>query len=206
MLTHFLQGMLMGFYVAAPIGAVSIIYIRRALNNGLASGISSILGVTTAETIYAAATIYGLSFFSNFLLEWEREMKLCGAFFLLFIGAKSFFINPIKKQRILKKQSLVYDYFSTLLVGIINPIAIIAFVAIIASFGAKSLQSSTDSFAMLFGFALASTIFSLSLIAAALFLKNRFYSKDSQLIYALNQASGALIVMFALAIFTFSFL
>ncbi len=194
----------MGLYVAAPIGAVSIIYIRRALHNGFWSGMISALGVNLAETTYAAAAIYGLSFFSDFLLAWQKEMKLCGAFFLLFIGAKSLFSNPVKKQKIVSSKTLIYDFFSTFLIGILNPIAILGFVAIFASFGASGLQQSSHSFVMLLGFALGSISFSVALISSAFFLKRKFYSKDSQLIYALNQGSGVLIVLFALAILTFS--
>ncbi len=195
---------MMGFYVAAPIGAVSIIYIRRSLSNGIVSGVVSALGVTTAETLYAAIVIYGLSFYSDFLLAWEDEMKLCGAFFLLAMGAKSLFLNSAKKIKISKTKDLIYDYFSMLFFGIFNPIAILGFVAIFASFGAKSLQNSYSSIVMLSGFALASFSFSLSLIAVSVFLKRRFYTRDAQLIYILNQISGVLIVIFAIAIFTFS--
>ncbi len=205
MLDHFIQGLMMGFYVAAPLGAVSIIYIRRALNNGLSSGVVSAFGVATAETIYATIAIFGLSFFADFLLKWEREMRLCGAFFLLFLGTKSLFLNPVKKVKISTGKSLVYDYFTILLLGLFNPIAILGFIAIFASFAAQSLQDFYSSLLMLFGFFVASLTFCLALISSAFFLKNRLATTDMRLIYILNQASGILIILFAMAIFTFSF-
>lgn len=195
----------MGLCVAAPIGAVSIIYIRRTLVNGLVSGIISALGVTTAEVMYAVIVICGLSFVADFLLAWEKELKLFGALFLLAIGAKTLFLNPLKRIRISRKKDLVYDYFSMLFFGIFNPIAILGFVTIFAAFGARSLQDSTHSLEMLLGFALASFSFSLTLIGSALFLKRKFYQRDAQLIYTLNQVSGVGIVLFAMWILTFSF-
>jgi threonine/homoserine/homoserine lactone efflux protein len=205
MIDHFIQGMMMGFYVAAPVGAVSIIYIKRSLNNGFSSGFVSALGVATAETIYAAIVIFDLSLFADFLLKWEKEMRLCGAFFLLFLGAKSLFVNPIKKVTISTRKSLIYDYFTILLLGLFNPIAIFGFIAIFASFAAQSLQDFYSSIFMLLGFSLASLTFCLFLIFSAFFLKNRFLTTDMRLIYILNQGSGILIILFAMAIFTFSF-
>ena len=193
----------MGFYVAAPIGAVCIIYIRRTLSNGLKSGIVSALGVTTAEALYAVVVIYGLSFFSDFLLTWEKEMKLCGAFFLLAMGAKSLLAAPPKKIKISKKKDLIYDYFSMLFFGIFNPIAILGFVAIFASFGARSLQDPHNSLVMLLGFVTASFSFCLTLIGASLFLKQRFDARDAQLISLFTQVSGVVIVLFAMAILLF---
>ncbi len=206
MLEHFLQGMLMGFYIAAPIGAVSIIYIRRTLNNGISSGIISALGVTTAETIYATIVIFGLSFFSDFLLKWERELRLCGAFFLLFLGVKILFFNPIKKVSLFAKQkTLLYDYFTMLFLALFNPIALFGFVAIFVGFAARSLQDIYTSLTMLFGFSLASFSFCLSLIFSAHLLRNMFLNDDLHLVFILNQLSGVMIILFAIAIFTFSF-
>ena len=62
MLTHFVKGLMMGFYIALPFGVISIIYLKRTLKNGLASGIASALGVTTGETFYGAVVIFGLYF------------------------------------------------------------------------------------------------------------------------------------------------
>ena len=206
MLTHFFKGVMMGFYIAIPFGVVSVIYLKRTLKNGLASGIASALGVSTGEAFYGAVVIFGLYFVSDFLLAWESEMKLCGAFFLLFIGIKSFFSNPAKGVKIDKRKSLISDYFSMLVLSIFNPIAIVGFATIFASFGASSLQNYSDSAIMLLGFAIASFSYCLILIAVAVMIKNKFYVKDVQLLEVLNQVSGVVIIIFTILIFTFSFL
>ncbi len=206
MLAHFIKGLMMGFYIAVPFGVVSIIYLKRTLKNGVASGIFSALGVTTGETFYGAVVIFGLYFISDFLLKWEDEMKLCGAFFLLSVGVKSFFSSPKINIKIAKTTGLVADYFSMLVLSILNPIAIVGFVTIFASFGARSLQTYGDSMIMLFGFAVASFSYCMTLIAVALLIKNKFNTRDAQLLYILNQISGVVIIIFTILIFSFSFL
>ena len=196
----------MGFYVAAPLGAISILYIRRTLQRGKMSGFFSALGVNTSETIYASAAIYGLSFISDFLLTWKDQLKICCALFLLFIGIKSFFINPDKKPKLGKKQSLAADYFSMLFLSFLNPIAIVGFVVIFATFDAGSFKNNYEAAAMLAGFATASFSYCLCLIGIASFLGEKFKTDDRELIKILNQMSGIVIILFTIAIFTFSIL
>ncbi len=206
MLNYFIKGAVLGFYIAAPFGVISVLYIRRTLKNGALSGIISALGVTTAETFYASAAIYGLSFISNFLLAWKDEMKLCGAFFLLTIGVKSFFSNPKTKIKLAKKQSLFADYSSMFFLSILNPIAIVGFVAIFGSFGAGNFQSGWQALVMLLGFAAASFLYCLVLITIATILRVKFNTKDAEMVEVLNHMSGVIIILFTIAIFTFSFL
>ena len=75
MLTHFVKGLMMGFYIALPFGVISIIYLKRTLKNGLASGIASALGVTTGETFYGAVVIFGLylEIISNRMLYFKNQ-------------------------------------------------------------------------------------------------------------------------------------
>ena len=197
--------MVLGFYIAAPLGAISIIYIKRTLKNGKLSGIFSALGVTTAETFYASAAIYGLSFVSNFLITWKNQLKLFGCLFLLYIGIKSFFIEPIRKTEPSKRRTLLNDYLSMLFLSIFNPIAIVGFVAIFASFGAGTINNFFQAFKMLLGFASASFLYCLFLILIAAALRSRFQIKDENLIEILNKTSGAIIIIFTIAIYFFSF-
>lgn len=197
--------MVLGFYIAAPLGAISIIYIKRTLKNGKLSGIVSALGVTTAETFYASAAIYGLSFITNFLTIWKNQLKLFGCLFLLYIGIKSFFVDPIRKTEASKRRNLLNDYLSMLFLSILNPIAIVGFVAIFASFGAGTINSLSQAFLMLLGFTSASFLYCLFLILIADALSSRFQVKDKSLIEILNKVSGAIIILFTIAIYFFSF-
>ncbi len=207
MFEYFIKGVVLGFYIAAPIGVISILYIRRSLQKGKLSGIVSAAGVTTAETFYAIVAIYGLSFISDFLIQWKFWLQLCGGIFMLVIGIKSI-ANPTKSMvKVNNKYDLVFDYFSIAFLSLLNPLAIIGFIVVFASIGAGDFNlEAYQSLTMVLGFACASFCYCLALILIASLVRKRFKTNDADLIKMLNQMSGVIIVLFTIAILSVALL
>lgn len=61
MIVVFLKAVLAGFSIAAPIGSLGIICIRRTLAAGFLAGLISGFGVALADGIYAAITALALA-------------------------------------------------------------------------------------------------------------------------------------------------
>ena len=57
----FISGVLVGFFVALPVGAVAMICINRSLQFGEKSGYYSGLGAAAADMFYGFIAIYGLT-------------------------------------------------------------------------------------------------------------------------------------------------
>jgi len=51
-ITYLLKGLAIGFSIAAPVGPIGVLCIRRTLSEGRASGLVSGLGAATADTSY----------------------------------------------------------------------------------------------------------------------------------------------------------
>src|SRR5690606_14234225 len=64
-----LNGLLIGISVAAPVGAMGVLIIRRTLAYGAPAGFVSGLGVATADASYALIAAFGLTFISNALID-----------------------------------------------------------------------------------------------------------------------------------------
>jgi threonine/homoserine/homoserine lactone efflux protein len=201
--------MSLAFYIVVPIGALSILYIKRTLQKGAWSGIISSLGVTTAECFYAFAAIYGLSFISDFLLKWQFYLQLFGALLMILIGLKAIFskskISPIKIEKEPSKGDLFGDYFSMMLLTIFNPLTIFGFLAVFTSFANHRLEPNfLNRFSTLLGFFTMSFSYCMLLIFIATLLKEKFTASDSNisgdfdLIKMLNQISGVVIIIFTL--------
>ncbi|OFW81401.1 MAG: hypothetical protein A2887_03770 [Alphaproteobacteria bacterium RIFCSPLOWO2_01_FULL_40_26] len=198
----FLKGIYLAFYIVVPIGAISVLYIRRTLRKGLLSGIVSSFAVTTAEGFYAYGAIYGISLISDFLLQYRIILQTCGTVFLVIIGIKTFMAKPLKKVDIGKK-NLAYDYFSMLFLTLANPMTIIGFVAVFAGFGAHNYgYDPLCSFFMLFGFIFLSISYCMFLVFFSNYLKSKFGVKDYDLFKMLNQVSGLVIIVFTLLSFS----
>ncbi|MBM3192601.1 MAG: LysE family translocator, partial [Chlamydiae bacterium] len=64
----FLKGLVLGFSIAAPVGPIGVLCIRRALQFGRLSGFFSGLGAAAADGVYGIIAAFGLTFISHFLI------------------------------------------------------------------------------------------------------------------------------------------
>jgi len=58
-IASFARGLALGFAVAAPVGPMSLLCIRRTLVGGFSAGVLSGLGVATADALYGAVAAFG---------------------------------------------------------------------------------------------------------------------------------------------------
>ena len=64
----FLRGLVVGFAIAAAIGPIGLLCIRRTLVEGAVVGAVSGLGAATADGIYASVAAFGLTAVADFLV------------------------------------------------------------------------------------------------------------------------------------------
>lgn len=55
-----LQGLVIGFCIAAPVGPVNLLCLRRSLTDGRRVGFVSGLGAATADTVYGVIAGFGM--------------------------------------------------------------------------------------------------------------------------------------------------
>ena len=55
------QGVVLGFSIAAPVGPIGVLCIRRTLQHGFKSGLASGLGAASAVAVYGAIAAVGWS-------------------------------------------------------------------------------------------------------------------------------------------------
>ena len=77
--------------MAAPVGPIGLLCIRRTLYFGRWSGFFTGLGAALADTFYGSIAAFGLTLISDLLFVYEPYLKIIGGCFLLYIGAKTFF-------------------------------------------------------------------------------------------------------------------
>ncbi|HEY5726397.1 MAG TPA: LysE family translocator, partial [Methylomirabilota bacterium] len=69
MLSIFLRGLLIGFSIAAPVGPIGLLCIRRTVADGRMVGFVSGLGAATADAFYGAVAGFGLTVVSGALVQ-----------------------------------------------------------------------------------------------------------------------------------------
>jgi threonine/homoserine/homoserine lactone efflux protein len=133
--TFLIKGFFIGISIAAPIGPISILCIKRTLSNGLSSGLISGLGAATADSVYSLLAIIGISKISKWLFYSIYIIHLVGGIFLIYLGYTIFKSIPVKDAKKESRIGLINSYLSTLFLTIINPMTILSFGAIFAGVG-----------------------------------------------------------------------
>ncbi len=140
MIGIFLRGLTLGLAIAAPVGPVGVLCIRRTLAEGRLAGLVSGLGAATADACYGLVAAFGLTFVSSRLIDWQDAIRLVGGLFLLYLGARTL-AAPVADQPAAglavqpAQRGLLANYTSTLVVTLTNPMTILAFAAVFAGLG-----------------------------------------------------------------------
>lgn len=200
MLAFFLRGLVVGFSIAAPVGPIGLLCIRRTLAHGRAVGFVSGLGAATADAAYGAVAGFGLTALSGFLVRWQTPMRLIGGAFLCYLGVRTFLSRPASSAATRKSRAgLAGAYLSTLGLTLTNPATILSFVAIFAGLGLGGSPGAAGSYGgaavLVAGVFIGSGLWWLILSGIAGSFRGRLTSAGMRWV---NRLSGAILFGFGL--------
>lgn len=132
-LSLFIRAFIIGISIAAPVGPIGVLCIRRTLANGKLAGFLSGMGAASADMVYGAIAAFGISAITTVLIDNAFWLRLFGGGFLLYLGVKTFLEKPAQQAAQARQGGLFSMYLSTFLLTITNPMTIISFAAIFAS-------------------------------------------------------------------------
>src|SRR4051812_8025194 len=167
------KGVAVGLAIAAPVGPVAVLCIRRTLLQGPPAGFASGFGAVTADVIFGAMATFGVAAVADTLLRHEAVLQVVGGVFLLALGVTTYFKAPPQPGRPLAGR-IIQSYASAFLLTITNPITIVAFTAIFAGFGIVGHDMTLPaSWSLILGVAIGATLWWSGLTLAASFLRER---------------------------------
>ncbi|MBT3190371.1 MAG: LysE family transporter [Anaerolineae bacterium] len=189
-----LQGIVIGFSIAAPVGPIGVLCIRRTLAKGRIAGLISGLGAATADAVYGCIAGFGLTFISQFLVDQQNLLRLVGGAFLLYLGIKTFFSKDSEKKIENNDKGLSSAYLTTFFLTLTNPLTILSFVAIFAGMGIVNTTGNYASALMLvLGVFIGSMLWWSLLSGGASFFQKKI---DAQGLTWINKISGVIITGF----------
>jgi len=128
-----LRGIGLGFAIAAPVGPIGLLCIRRTLKDGWSSGLLSGLGAASADAVYGSLAAFGLTAVYTWLAGLQVWIQMVGALFVIGLGIQTFRTPPARDAAAGDAGSgHVRAYFSTLLLTLSNPMTVLSFLAIFA--------------------------------------------------------------------------
>lgn len=134
-LAFFWKGFLIGLAIAAPVGPIAVLCIRRTLEQGGWSGFATGLGAATADGIYGAIAAFGIAAVSDRLVDWQDPIRVFGGLALVFIGWRIFTSKPDAPIKGSAVSGVGAAYLSAVFLTLTNPATILYFVAVFAGLG-----------------------------------------------------------------------
>jgi len=196
----FLRGLAVGFSIAAPVGPIGLLCIRRTLAESRLAGLATGLGAACADAVYGAVAAFGLSWVTRVLVGQQLAIRLAGGAFLVYLGVRTFLKRPAERAAEAGGAGLAGAFASTFFLTLTNPMTILSFVAVFAGLGLGAGSGGGGGAAlMVLGVLLGSAAWWLILSGAVARLRSRF---DARRLGWVNRLSGALIAgfgVFALA-------
>ena len=146
---YFIKSWILGVAIAAPIGPISMICIKKTLELGfvgaVAVGLGAVavgLGAALADTIYLIIAAAGLTTISHFLVEQAVFFKIFGAMLLIYLAYQETKVGQATDQnpQITSHVGLCKLTSKVFFLTLSNPMTIVLFIGILASIGSTQIH------------------------------------------------------------------
>lgn len=197
LLSLFVQAVLIGLSIAAPVGPIGLLTIQRSLQQGPRAGLATGLGAAVADAIYGALGAYGVSGLIRLLESARVPLALGGALFLLHMawGLWRAPAGSVPSAQPSSSGAGLWRYFAgTTLLTLSNPATIFSFIAVFGALAARSSAAASPGLVVV-GVFTGSALWWLMLSAGVGRLRERFDAVWQQRV---RRASALLLGGFAL--------
>lgn len=190
-----LEGMVVGFSIAAPVGAIGFLCIQQTLQGGMLMGLATGLGAATADTIYGILVALGLRLFQTVILTLKIPLSIGGGLFLCYLGIKKFFVPlPVKNNEESRPSELVKAYITTFFLTLTNPATILDFIALFSGLTIDT-HGLSNSLSFVAGVFLGSALWWLLLSFSVGIFRNKI---SRQILSYINYLAGLVILGFGI--------
>jgi threonine/homoserine/homoserine lactone efflux protein len=185
-----LKGLAVGFSIAAPVGPIGLLCIRRTLAGGWTLGFSTRMGAATADMVYGLVAAAGLTALTEFLAGARQPLQFAGGAALIWLGLTFLRTEVPRVQMGAGVTGLAAAYASTFLLTLANPATILSFAAVMAGLGA--MGASAETAVLVAGVFLGSALWWLALSTGVSLIRRRL---PEPVLVWINRASGAVIMV-----------
>jgi len=188
------RGLIIGFSIAAPVGPIGVLCIRRTLADGRAAGLATGMGAAAADTVYGCLAAFGLTALTGALVGGQIWIRLIGGAFLMFLGVRTFLAPPGGRSADAAAAGLLGAFGSTFILTLTSPMTILSYAAVFAALGLGTAHPGPlAAVSLVLGVFLGSTLWWLTLSGAVGLLRSKF---DERRLRWVNRISGGVILAF----------
>ncbi|HEX7099242.1 MAG TPA: LysE family transporter [Acidimicrobiia bacterium] len=136
----FIDGVVAGYGIAIPVGAVAILIVGAAMRGGFGYGFSAGAGAATADLLYALVAALAGAVVADWLEPWSRPIRLVSATVLVAIAVWG--LLGIRRRATgspptleVTRSDLVSAYARFVGITIINPLTVVYFTTLVLGSG-----------------------------------------------------------------------
>jgi len=144
-----------GLAIAAPIGPMGMLCIRRTLTGGPRAGLAIGFGIASGDAAYGLIAALGLVGISQFMLAYDRPLHLLAGLVLLYLGVRALLQKPSAdpanggtgnghgdgRLAQIGRAGALRAYASALLLTLTNPQTVIMFAALFTTLAPRGAFS-----------------------------------------------------------------
>jgi threonine/homoserine/homoserine lactone efflux protein len=195
-----IEGILIGFMIAVPVGPAAALLIRRSITVGAIAGYMTGIGAALGDAVFGAVAAFGLSFVEQFVSRNEALLRGLGGAILIVMGWFTYrhklrtVGDPVADDNEHQIATHIHYATSSFFITVFNPLTVMAFGAAFAGRNLAGVGASLPDAALLVASVFVGALgWWFVLCVAAVSLRHRFSSVG---LTWLNRVSGGVILAF----------
>jgi threonine/homoserine/homoserine lactone efflux protein len=201
----FYRGLVLGLMIAAPVGPIGILCMRRTIQKGMWIGFATGLGAACADGLFAAVAALGVAAILEFMRHYALSIRMLGGLFLIFVAWHTWHDKPKQPDSVHLPDgiappkpsdagflSAVNALLSGYIITMTNPLTLFGTLAVVATFG--NLQTRLDASTLVAGIFSGSTLWWLLLSGGVALVRGRFTEKR---VIIINRATAVVLAVIA---------
>jgi threonine/homoserine/homoserine lactone efflux protein len=187
-----IRGLLIGLTIAAAVGPITLLVIRRTIDHGGLYGFASGLGVATADATYAGVAAFGLTAITSVLVAGHALLGVVGGAVIAFLGYRTMVSRPTVAAPDAERPGMVGAFASIYALTMTNPLTIVLYAGVFAGIGLVAGSSFVDAGVITLSAWLGSTLWWVILCSIVGWMRGRV---SARAMLWVNRISGAALVV-----------
>ncbi len=191
-----LRGLILGFTIAAAVGPITLLVIRRTIEHGHLYGFVSGVGVAAADASYAAIAAFGLTAITSLLLSAHLVLAVVGGAVIALVGVRTMLSRATAVAVDAPRPGLLGGLASIYGLTMTNPLTIVLYAGVFAGIGLAAGSGFLDAAVLTLAVLAGSTLWWVVLTSVVAFARERV---SPRVLTWVNRLSGAALVVFGVA-------
>lgn len=188
-----LRSLMIGFTIAATVGPITLLVVRRTIEHGRVYGLASGMGVAMADASYAGIAAFGLTAVTSLLLTGHLLLGVVGGIVIVLLGIRIMRSRAATVARDVERPGLFGAFATIYGLTMTNPLTILIFAAIFAGLGFANGASYVDAAVITGSVWLGSALWWIVLTGVVAWARERV---SARALVWVNRVSGAALIVF----------